>query len=127
MSLNWRWNQKVGYLVIENQEEIRKTWKDYQVNLYSGNAPFIAITEWKNEDKDMYQPFTFFCDEDHAKRCLGLAKDSDYIMSGIKEIHLNVDMDKGTEKILKLWIKAISKYNLDVKVILEKLNSNINV
>lgn len=128
MSLNWQWKERVGYLVTDDQEEIRKTWKNYRINLYRGNAPLIAISEWENEKGNMmYQPFSFFCDEDHAKRCLGLAKDSDYIMFGVKEIHLDVNLDKDMEKIVKLWMKAIVKYDLDVTIILERLYSDINM
>lgn len=108
--LTWSWKNKVGYLLVDN------AWTE--INLYEGNAPFIAISEWKQDGKDMYSPYTFFCDETHAKRCLGLAKGYDYIMDGITEVHLFAN--KRNQKVAKLWMDAIIKYQLNVKLIMEK-------
>ena len=110
--LNWQWSNKLGYLVTKDDNN------GYKINLYGGNALMIAVWEWKENDKDMYSLYTFFADKDHAKRCLGLAKGSDYIMDSIKEIHLYGDDDRIWE-LAKLWYKAIQRYKLDVKLILE--------
>lgn len=120
MALNWKWKDKIGYIKVENSDSGK-----FSINLYDGNALMIAITEWKEEEKDMYSLYSFFCDEEHAKKCLGLMKNGDgeynYIMIGIKEIHLKADMkDKKISKLVKLWSEAIMKYDLDVKLILEK-------
>ena len=118
--LNWDWKNKIGYMVVRNQEEIRKTWHEYKISLYAGNAPFIAISEWKNDEgKDMYSLYTFFCDKEHAKRCLGLEKDCDYLMEDVLEVHLTANMDKDLRKIVELWQVALVKYHAETKIIIE--------
>lgn len=118
--LTWQWSEKVGYIKVENQG-------DYEINLYRGNAMFIAISEWKKGKSDMYSPYAFFCDEDHAKNCLGLKKNENYIFHGLKEIHMSAELNKDDIKVIKLWSEAITKWDLDVRIVLENLNSNINM
>lgn len=119
MALNWDWKDRIGYLVLDIPEKDNR-WENVKVNLYGGNALMIGINEWKEDGKDMYSLFTFFADEQHAKNCLGLAKNEEYIMHGILEVHLWTDMkDKRINKLVKLWTEAIQKYKLDVKVVLE--------
>lgn len=61
--LNWNWENKIGELRATNY-----SGEEMKFNLYSGNAPFIAIYEFEEEGKTMYQMFAFFLDVDHAKR-----------------------------------------------------------
>lgn len=56
--------------------------RDFTYTLYKGNAFLIALYEYKDEDgTDMYQMSWFLLDKDHAKRCLGLEKDTSNMFS----------------------------------------------
>ena len=73
MALNWRWDRKVGEATFYNPV----TGKKYKTSLYVGNAFLISLYLYKENGEDMYTVHRFFCDEGHAKRCLGLAKCAD--------------------------------------------------
>lgn len=73
----------MGELVIEmNTNEGKKT---YTRNIYRANCLFAVISEWydKENEKEMYQVHYFINDTDHLKRCLGLKKNHDGVMSDL--------------------------------------------
>lgn len=74
MSLNWKWNEKMGEFVIKYRNTHEEEWKTEHIDLYEGNAFLIMIHEYKENDKDMYELWSFWADKIHAKRMLGLDK-----------------------------------------------------
>ena len=74
MSLNWKWNEKMGEFVIKYRNTYEEEWKTEHIDLYEGNAFLIMIHEYKENDKDMYELWSFWVDKIHAKRMLGLDK-----------------------------------------------------
>ena len=88
MSLNWNWNEKVGYAIVESQG------KTFELSLYKGNAYLIFIDEYEENGDKYYSLYSFFADKQHALNCLGLAKGYENIFihdgkSDIKEIALS--------------------------------------
>ena len=76
MASEWRWTDKIGEAVVRQEwnNEVTESTK----NIYIGNCFMIFLNEWTSEDGvNKYSLFTFFADEKHAKRCLGLEKDYD--------------------------------------------------
>lgn len=78
MALNWNWNEKVGEATLV-QKQKGGDGKRFTIDLYQGNAFLIAIYRFKTEEDEKEDTFHytlhgFFCDKEHAKRCLGLAK-----------------------------------------------------
>lgn len=66
MALRWDFNEdKMGYALYK--DGTRRP-------MYNGNAFVIVNNEWEDGDKRYYSLHTFFADEKHAKRCLGLDK-----------------------------------------------------
>lgn len=68
MALNW--NFKTDKMGVINYEEGK------QLDIYNGNAMAIFLYEYKEDGEDMYQLHCFFADKEHARRCLGLTKDT---------------------------------------------------
>lgn len=107
MSVNWNWNMKKGYYIINEKG------KDFKVNIYSGNCLGALIYESVNENgKEVYEFYGFWNDEKHLDNCLGLSGGFDNIYDNVIEIHLFTKY-KGWEKIARRFVKA------KIKVILE--------
>lgn len=75
MAIRWEWNNKIGEAVI--QQEVEGETKEFTKNIYEGNCFMIFLNEWEENDNHLYSLYTFFADERHAKRCLGIDKDYD--------------------------------------------------
>ena len=112
MALNWYWDDKVGEAEVFNYDKV------VTYNLYQGNAFLIFIYEYKDEDgKDMYSLASFFADEAHAKRCLGLAKDCDNIFNTTYSKLLKVRINKKysyTKKLVDMLIKAFDNITIEL-------------
>ena len=112
MALNWYWDDKVGEAEVFNYDKV------VTYNLYQGNAFLIFIYEYKDEDgKDMYSLASFFADETHAKRCLGLAKDCDNIFNTTYSKLLKVRINKKysyTKKLVDMLIKAFDNITIEL-------------
>ena len=100
MSLNWKWEDKMGTCTYENGQKN---------NLYRGNAFTIAVYE----DSEYYNLVWFAADENHMKNMLGLNKGYENIMKnwGITELELNTEY-KETVKIVNLMAKAKMKITI---------------
>lgn len=61
MSLNWNWNETIGYI------ELEKPLEKWKFRLYHGNALLIALAEDEERNWRMHQ---FFVDVEHLKNCL---------------------------------------------------------
>lgn len=118
MALYWDWKDKVGEAIF-----VSNVGKEYTINLYKGNAFLIFINEYKETDEkgeehNMYNLYSFFCDEAHAKRCLGLVKGTDNIFSGgfyqMKKIRINKEKYSCTNKLVSMLVKAFD--NLEIEI-----------
>lgn len=67
MSLNWNWNECIGYRTVRDE---RNNTEWYE-KIYHGNALAIFINEYDENGKEMYQLMDFWADETHMKRMLG--------------------------------------------------------
>lgn len=124
MSLNWRWDEKCGEAIIE------QTWKDetkrFTKNLYEGNAFLIFLNEWEEDGVGKYSLYTFFADEAHAKRCLGINMNADKIYRNMFEdgydklVKLRVNKKKAHnwKKIITLFAQAFD--NLEIEIYSEE-------
>ena len=68
MSLNWDWNDKFAEATYKYSDGTTDT-----VNWYEGNAWMIEVFEASD---DTYSVTSFWCDEEHMKRCLGISKNT---------------------------------------------------
>lgn len=69
MSVNWLWKDKMGSLVwSENGSHLK-------VNIYDANCLCALIRTYTDDNRDVYDFYTFFNDITHLKKCIGLAKD----------------------------------------------------
>ncbi len=112
MSLNWSWSEKCGEAVFEQRD------KEFTVNLYQGNAYLIFIYEYKEDDKDMYNLWTFWADKTHAKRCLGLEKGYENLYDDerdkLKKIRLNKAKYSKAPELAGLLVKAFDELDIEL-------------
>jgi len=91
--LHWNWDRKQGE--IEHN--------GCTLDIYDANCLFMALQRQKQDDDGnwtYYMPPFFWDDESHAKRCLGLVKDSDDLF---EHLDLKVTLYR------KMWDKATLK------------------
>lgn len=116
MSLNWRWEEKCGEAIVRH--EFDGEVKELTKTLYEGNAFLIFLSEWKEDDKNMYSLYSFFADEKHAKTCLGLTKDSDNIFvdgfETLTKIRINKKKSRNWKKIVTLFAQAFDNIQIEV-------------
>ena len=120
MSLNWKWNEKIGEAVI--RQTIDSETKEYTKSLYEGNAFLIFLSEWRENNDNMYALYTFFADERHAKICLGLAADStgdkrNIFTDGfdtLVKLRINKKKARNYKKIVTLFAQAFD--NIDIEI-----------
>ena len=120
MALHWLWKNKCGEAIIRRTIEDKS--EEWTVSLYQGNAFLIFINQFKDEEtgKDMYSLYTFFADEVHAKRCLGLDKDystDNMFLSGWDRlVKIRIDKSKHTKykKLLDMFIKAFDELEIEL-------------
>lgn len=76
MALRWEWTEKCGTATIETSGKYFPDGlpRTKEVSLYQGNALLIMLNEFEEDGKQMWSMNSFFCDKEHAKRCLGLDK-----------------------------------------------------
>ena len=107
MSLNWSWNDKMGDMTIV-QEHPGDEPREFNINIYKGNAYMIFLNEYKEDGEDMYNLYNFFVDKEHFKNCLGLTKGykrnilEDW---GIKKMRLNLKY-KDVPDIIKMFAQS---------------------
>lgn len=120
MSLNWRWDEKCGEAII--RLSLGDETKECTKTLYEGNAFLIFLNEWTEDGVDKYNLYTFFADESHAKRCLGITKHVDNTYSNIFEsgfdtlvkIRINKKKSRNWKKIVTLFAQAFD--NIDIEI-----------
>ena len=102
MALRWDFREQSGTLTM------MQNGKQFDINFYEGNAMMIAIFEFEEDGKSMYNLQWFFTDETHAKRCLGLAKGTENMFRDelITQMTIYRDHCRNWSKIANLFVKA---------------------
>jgi hypothetical protein len=123
MSLNWNWDKKIGELTWKYRLSKDEEWKRTQIDLYEGNAFLIMINEYKEDGKEMYTLWSFWADETHAKRMLGLDKKwkdtygkNTYVETNgtITRIRINKAKSRNWQKIVKLMSEAFDDIQIEL-------------
>lgn len=114
MALYWEWKNKCGEATVRFWDGEERT-----VNLYQGNAFLIFVYEYEEDGRNMYNLWSFFVDEAHAKRMLGLEKGTDNCFLDDRHgqlVKLRLDKSKHTKasKLLGLFIKAFDKLEIEL-------------
>lgn len=81
MSLSWNWDKKIGEATLVNSWTDRDghdVEKEFQLSLYNGNAYLIMLHEFEEDGVEKYELHSFWADETHMKRMLGLAPKQGY-------------------------------------------------
>ena len=107
MSLNWRWEDKMGTCVVDGYKNGELT--EVECILYDCNGLFVSLFEYKENGEDYYNMADFAADESHSKNCLGLTKgyeDSD--KNYVHEYRLNMNF-KNAQKMAKCLMQAQAK------------------
>lgn len=115
MALTWDWKLKCGELVVKD-EMLNKT---FTKSLYEGNAFLIVISEWKENETNMYALYTFFADEAHAKRCLGITGNNKNIFEEeswhkVIKLRINKDKAKNWKKIITMFAQAFKNITIEI-------------
>ena len=92
MALRWNFNERCGELVTVTK--IGEEERTVEHPLYVGNAYLIALNEWDEGDRHMYSLYTFWCDEQHMKNCLGLAKGKENIYADDSDRWVKIRLSK---------------------------------
>ena len=109
--VRWEWNRKQGEMEHNG----------CTLDIYDGNCLFVALQRQKQEDDGnwtYYMPPFFWDDEAHAKRCLGLVKDSDDLFENLDlKVTLYRKMwDKATlKKIVGLFAQRTGNTTIEIK------------
>lgn len=91
--VHWEWSRKQGE--IEHNGNT--------LDIYDGNCLLVALQRQEQNDDGLwtyYMPPLFYNDEAHAKRCLGLVRDSDDLF---EHLDLKITLYR------KMWDKATLK------------------
>ena len=124
MSVNWNWNAKCGEMILERNVDGEPKRK-FNISLYEGNCLLIMINEFVEDGVEKYNLYSFFADETHAKRCLGLVKNCDKEYSNMFEdgwdklvkIRINKKKSHNWKKIVTLFAQAFD--NIDIEIFSE--------
>ena len=112
--LRWDFREKAGTIT---QVDGGKEWT---FNFYIGNAMMIVLYEYEEDGAQKYQLQWFFSDEQHAKICLGLAKNAQgekrNIFSAGSITHMAIYRDhcRDWAKIVKFFGEAFPHIAFDV-------------
>ena len=107
MALQWQWEEQSGTVQYEG-----KTFP-----FWEGNAFMIAINMFKdNEGKDTHSLAWFLADKQHAKQCLGLARDSYDMFEGkVEKITIYKNHSQYWKDIVDLFMQ--SQPNIEITIL----------
>ena len=109
MALNWEWKNKCGELTLKQMNEAKES-KEYTISLYQGNATLIMLHEYTDDrGQDVYDLFGFFCDKQHMKNCLGLAKGERNLYDTPYQTITKLRLDKAKNRYWKDIIAAFTQ------------------
>lgn len=120
MAIQWLWKNKIGEAVI--RQSLGEETKESTKTLYEGNCFLIMLSEWNEGGVDKYNLYTFFADETHAKRCLGITKHVDNTYSNIfntdydklVKIRINKKKSRNWKKIVTLFAQAFDNIEIEI-------------
>ena len=113
--LNWQWDEKVGEVDIYNYDKV------VTYSLYQGNAFLIFVYEYTENGKSMYSVNNCFVDEAHAKRALGIDKNSKTTYGDntlnqpsykLQEIRIKKKDYKHTKKLISMLVEAFDELTI---------------
>lgn len=114
MMLTWEWSEKCGEWTESMQIDGEE--KEYTYSLYTGNAYLIVLYEFEEDGKNYHCLHTFWTDETHMKRCLGI--DSKYksenIHTELKKIRLSKTKCRYINKIVPALVKAFDSIDIEI-------------
>lgn len=114
MALIWQWDKKVGTATVRSGN------REFELNLYQGNAFLIFISEFNEDGEDRYSMYTFFGDKEHAKNCLGLNKKKGFgeniFSDGVELVKVRINKAKYsyTKELIDLLIKAFDRIAIEI-------------
>ena len=116
MSLNWKWEDKFAVATYRRSDDTT-----YTSDWYEGNAWMIECHDY---DNDTYSVTTFWCDEEHMKRCLGISKNSaggNIYARAIGDNLVKVRIAKGKTAHFKKIVPALAQAfdNLTIEICTE--------
>lgn len=118
MALHWQWKNKCGIATFKAAWDNDKL---FDVNLYEGNATLIFVNEFIEDGVEKYNVFSFFADDNHMKRCLGLSKGYENIFADghnnvLKKIRFNKKkMGKANlNKLVSAFAKAFDNITIEI-------------
>ena len=100
MGLTWQWSRHLGTV-----ERTDRNGQKYYTDLYRGNALIIEV--WTDPETDCYSVTHFWCDADHAKRCIADGLES------FKGSHVRFIMSACLERYKKAEFWKLCGYILD--------------
>lgn len=111
--ITWDWKSKYGEMIINNRGN------EFTINLYTGNCLLIGLHEFKDPatGEDKYNMYTFFIDDTHAKRCLGLVKGYDSIFDDntqLVKLRFDKSKAKNMTKLITLFAKAFDNLTIEI-------------
>jgi len=101
MAVTWSWKKRIGSIYFFDEVNGK-----YKVNIYAGNCLGVLIFEYKSDNKNLFQFYSFWNDEEHLKNILGLTKKfKDNIYKNCLQLKINGNYEKHNQ-IIKHFIKA---------------------
>lgn len=96
MALQWKWSDKMGKITIKQKETT------FYVNIYTGNALAIFISEFELDGEEHFFLYNFFADKAH---CDNIIKNSKRLFTDeVVSIELNLCY-KNAQKLLDIFVK----------------------
>lgn len=115
MALYWDWKEKCGEATLV--QEFNGERREFTLSLYTGNAFLIMLYEYEKDGQGMYDMSSFWIDEGHMKRCLGLDKKggfTDNAHRDITEIRLSKTKCRHLKKIVPALVQAFDNLKIEI-------------
>lgn len=112
MALTWDWKSKCGEAIVKSGD------REFTIDLYNGNAYLIFIHEFEEDGVEKYELYSFWADKTHAKRCLGLEKDTYNLYaeghSVVTKFRINKAKCRKAAEIIGLIAKAFDEIDIEI-------------
>lgn len=97
MALQWNWKDKMGKITIKQKE------KNFDINIYAGNALAIFIYEYKIDEEERYILEYFLADKKHCDNIVRNGKPL-LFFNNVVSIELNL-FYKSAQTLLNILVK----------------------